>query len=354
MQLKKISDQTIVITGATSGIGLTTARRAAKQGAKLVLVARNENALRKLAEELNAGDTQAIFYAADVADEAALRGVAAATSERFGSFDTWINNAGVSIYGKIEDIATEDMRRLFDTNFWGVVYGSRIAAQFLRANNNGGAIINVGSVLSDRAISFQGIYSASKHAVKGFTDAFRMELEAEKLPISVTLIKPSAINTPYAQHAKNYFDKEATLPPPVFAPDLVAEAILHCAENQERDFTVGEGKLLASAGQLAPRLTDKMMEWGMAAQQFKNEPKNPEHTGTLYESHSDLSERGNYDGMVLEESIYQRAKLNPLVTSAILIGGAALTAFVVSKSAARTRDKNARGNERELMQIGHS
>lgn len=354
MQLKKISDQTIVITGATSGIGLTTARRAAKQGAKLVLVARNENALRELAEELNASGTQAIFYPADVADEAALRGVAAATNERFGGFDTWINNAGVSVYGKIEDITTEDMRRLFDTNFWGVVYGSRIAAQFLRANNNGGAIINVGSVLSDRAISFQGIYSASKHAVKGFTDAFRMELETEKLPISVTLIKPSAINTPYPRHAKNYFDKEATLPPPVFAPDLVAEAILHCAQNQERDFTVGEGKLLASAGQIAPRLTDKIMEWGMAAKQFKNEPKNPAHTGTLYESHSDLSERGDYDGLVLEESVYQRAKLNPLATSAILIGGAALTAFIISKSAAQTRNKNVQGHERELMQIGHS
>ena len=355
MQLKNVSEQTLVITGATSGIGLTTARRAARAGARLVLVARNETALRQLADEINADDKrQAIYYPADVADEAALRGVAAAAAEAFGGFDTWINNAGVSIYGKIEEIASDDMRRLFDTNFWGVVYGSRVAAQFLRSSNNvGGAIINVGSVLSDRAISFQGIYSASKHAVKGFTDAFRMELEAEKLPISVTLIKPSAINTPYAKHARNYFEKEATLPPPVFAPDLVAEAILHCAQTPERDFTVGEGKLLASAGQLAPRITDKIMEWGMADMQFKPEAKNPAHTGTLYESHSDLSERGNYDGLVLEESIYQRVKLNPLVTSAILIGGAAaLATLLLPRNNQRSSNDSRR--ERDLMQIGHS
>lgn len=356
MKLKKVSEQTIVITGATSGIGLTTARRAARNGANLVLVARNENALRQLTDELTAKGAQAIYYAADVADEAALRGVAAVANERFGGFDTWINNAGSSIYSKIEETSVEDMRRLFETNFWGVVFGSRIAAQFLRANNNGGgAIINVGSVLSDRAISYQGMYSASKHAVKGFTDAFRMELEADKLPISVTLIKPSAINTPFPAHAKNYFEKEATLPPPVFAPDLVAEAILHCAETPERDFTVGEGKLLASAGQLAPRLTDKMMEWGMAKQQFKNEPRNPAHTGTLFESQSDLSERGDYNGLVLEESLYQRAKLNPLIASAILIGGAAALATLWRARNNQRSDRNGRPRtERELMQIGHS
>ena len=173
MRLKNISEQTIVITGATSGIGLTTARRAAKAGANLVLVARNEEALRELSNELNANGASAIYYAADVADEAALRGVAAAALEAFDGFDTWVNNAGVSIYGKIADTSDEDMRRLFETNFWGVVYGSRVAAQFLRSSG-GGAIINVGSVLSDRAIPIQGIYSASKHSVKGFRDDLRM------------------------------------------------------------------------------------------------------------------------------------------------------------------------------------
>src|SRR3712207_1569568 len=153
MKLKKVSEQTIVITGATSGIGLTTARMAAEKGAKLVLIARNEDALRRLTDELNKENTRAIYFAADVADENALRRVAEAAVEAFGGFDTWVNNAGVSIYGKILETPIEDMRRLFETNFWGVVYGSLVAAEYLKTT--GGALINVGSVLSDRAIPIQ-------------------------------------------------------------------------------------------------------------------------------------------------------------------------------------------------------
>src|SRR5215203_7446873 len=191
MKLKKISEQTIVITGATSGIGLTTARMAAEQGAKLVLVARNEDALRELADEINSAGGRAIYHAADVAAEYELREAANKARSEFGGFDTWVNNAGGSVYGRIMDVPTEDLRRLFDTNVWGVVNGSRIAVENLRAN--GGALINVGSEVSDSPVPLQGMYSSSKHAVKGFTDSLRMKLEADGLPISVTLIKPTAI-----------------------------------------------------------------------------------------------------------------------------------------------------------------
>jgi short-subunit dehydrogenase len=330
MKLKPLSQQVILITGATSGIGLTTAREAARQGAKLVLVARNREALEKLTNELNAFGTKAVFSEADVADEAALKQAAEKARTTFGRIDTWVNNAGVSIYGKLTEVSMEDQRRLFETNFWGVVLGSRIAVQHLSAG--GGAIINIGSVLSDRAISLQGTYSASKHAVKGFTDALRMELELDNLPISVSLIKPSAINTPYTQHAKNYMDREATVPPPVFAPELVAEAILHCAENSVRDFTVGEGKILSAMGQLAPRLMDKIMEKDMSERQKKDEPKPSSRPDGLYQSQSALQERGDYDGVVLENSLVQQVKLHPLLAGAALLGGGiALTALLSSR-----------------------
>ncbi len=139
MNLKKISEQTIVITGATSGIGLTTARMAAEKGAKLVLVARNEAALRELAAEINAASGRAIYSVADVADENALRGAAQKAKAEFGGFDTWVNNAGGSVYGRITDVPTEDLRRLFETNVWGVVNGSRIAVEHLR--ERGGALL---------------------------------------------------------------------------------------------------------------------------------------------------------------------------------------------------------------------
>jgi short-subunit dehydrogenase len=365
MKLKKVSEQTIVITGATSGIGLATARRAAEKGARLVLIARNEDALRRLADELNGKNTEAIYFAADVADENALRRAADAVAEAFGGFDTWVNNAGVSIYGKIMNVSLEDMRRLYDTNLWGLVNGSRIAAEHLktRDNNFGGAIINIGSVLSDRAIPIQGIYSSSKFAVKGFTEAFRMEIESDKLPISVTLVKPSAINTPYTEHAKSYLEHEPTVPPPVYAPELVAEAILYCAENPTRDFTVGEGgKMISLMGNLAPRLTDKAMEMSAAAMQEKTESGFARNKESLYESHSDLRTRGNYEGVVFEESLYQRAKLNPLVSSAILIGGAAALAAFLGSRSRNERETDARfyyngeqtNSQTGSLEVGHS
>lgn len=205
-RLKKLIEQVVVITGASSGIGLTTARLAAARGARLVLAARNGDALNGLADEIRRGGGEAIAVVADVGSEDDVRGIARAAVGRFGGFDTWVNNAGSSIYGQMIDIATEDHRRLFETNFWGVVYGSLEAARHFRGKDgrHAGALINVGSVLSDRAIPIQGMYSTSKHAVKGFTDALRMELEAEGVPVSVTLIKPSSIDTPFPQHARNY------------------------------------------------------------------------------------------------------------------------------------------------------
>ena len=125
--------------------------------------------------------------------------------------------------------------RLFEINFWGTVYGSLIAAEHLK--RRGGALINVGSVASDLALPIQGMYSASKHAVRGFTDALRMELEEAGAPVSVTLIKPTSINTPLPQHARNDTDREPKLPPPVYEPEEVAMAILHAAQHYRQATT---------------------------------------------------------------------------------------------------------------------
>lgn len=331
MNLKNIAEQTIVITGATSGIGLTTARMAAEMGANLVLVARNEAALRELTDEINSGGGRAVYAVADVADENALREAAQKAKAEFGGFDTWVNNAGGSIYGRIMDVPVDDLRRVFETNVWGVVHGSRIAAEHLR--ERGGAIINVGSEVSDAPVPLQGIYSASKHAVKGFTDALRMELEADKLPISVTLIKPTAIHTPFPENAKNYLPYEPQLPQPLYAPELVAEAILHSSENPVRDFFVGEmAKIHSSMAHYAPRLSEKLNEKIIDSAQNSGEPSVINRHDGLHNTNSKLRERGSSDRFVLEESIYQRAKIHPLITTGLLVGGGlAVAAFVASK-----------------------
>lgn len=316
---KQLDEQVLVITGATSGIGLVTARKAAARGARLVLAARNEEALRRLADELTAEGPGAIYAVADVGKQEDVQSIADQAVEQFGGFDTWVNNAGVSIYGRVLDVSIEDHRRLFETNYWGLVHGCEVAAKHLR--HKGGAIINVGSSLSDRSIPLQGTYCASKHAVKGYTDALRMELEDEQAPISVTLIKPSAIDTPYREHARNYLPVEPLNPPPVYAPETVAEAILHCAEHPERDVFIGAGgKILSVGGEFAPRITDKLMEAALFDLQKSDSPSPASRRDGLNSPLSKLEERGGYPGHVAESSIYTKASLYPWATVALSVG----------------------------------
>jgi short-subunit dehydrogenase len=328
VSLKKLEDQVIVITGASSGIGLATARMAAQRGARLVLAARSGDALRQLTDELGQEGGDAVYVLADVSIQNDVHKIAQAAQEKFGGFDTWVNNAGVGMYGKVETTSTDDMKRLFDINFWGLVYGSLEAAKLLK--HRGGAIINVGSTTSERALPLQGVYSASKHAVKGFTDALRMEFEEEGAPISVTLVKPGAVDTPFTLNARNYLETEPKHVPPVYAPEAVAQAILHCAENPVRDVFVGAGgKGNAALGHYAPRLTDKYMESMVISGTKSDKPPRPREQNGLYRPSEHLAERGNHEGHVAKSSLYTQASLHPMITSAALAGaGLAVAALV--------------------------
>lgn len=334
LTLKPLPEQTIVITGASSGIGLVTARLAAQRGARLVLAARNTEAIEQLAREIRAQGGQAEAVTTDVGRPEDIRRLADRAEQRYGGFDTWVNNAGVSIYGRILDVDIEDMRQLFETNVWGVVHGSRVAAEHLKTR--GGAIINIGSTLSERAIPLQGIYCASKFAVKGFTDALRMELEHDHLPISVTLIKPAAIDTPYTEHAKNYLPGAPQNPPPVYPPEAVAEAILYCAETPTRDlFVGGAGKLFSAAESLLPRWTDKLMEAMLVRQQQSGKPAAPREANALYAGGGTLQERGAYGGYVTRTSLYTQAAMNPVATGLAAAGAGFLIAALL-----RQRDRS--------------
>lgn len=326
-QLKKISEQVMVITGATSGIGLTTARKAAQRGAKLVLVARNEDALRQLTFELAKRGTEVIFVVADVGIEEDVHKVAQAAIDRFGGFDTWVNNAGVSIFGRYEDVAMADQRRLFQTNFWGVVHGSLAAAKHLK--QRGGAIINLGSEVSDHAVPLQGMYAASKHAVKGFTDSLRMELEAEKAPVAVTLVKPAPVDTMFVEHAKNYMDVEPRLPPPVYAPDIAADAILYAAENFKRDiFVGGAARVASSTAHYVPRAMDGYMKRFFFRLQRTVTPAKDRNQNSLHHPGPDLLERQGNSSRVFETSVYTSAVIHPRIVTAVMFGvGLALAAW---------------------------
>ena len=279
-QLKPLNEQVIVITGASSGIGLATVERAVAGGAKLVLASRSEETLDEIVAFINENGGEAIYVGADVGDSEQIEEIAAAAIGRFGRIDTWINNAGVAIYGRLEEVNEADSRRLFDTNFWGVVNGSLVALRHLK--RSGGALINVGSEVSDAVVPLQGMYSASKHAVKGFTDALRIEVEeVDKAPVSITLIQPTAVNTPYPQHAKNYMDREPKLPSPQIDPHDVADAILEAATDGGRDVKVGSmAHMNAMMSKLLPGLADKFAAKYVDKQQYDVPPRDPD--GSLY------------------------------------------------------------------------
>jgi NAD(P)-dependent dehydrogenase (short-subunit alcohol dehydrogenase family) len=335
LTLKPLDEQVMVITGASSGIGLVTAKQAARRGVCVVLAARNESDLQDAAHAIRRTGGRAAVAVADVSDPAHVEAIAETALREFGRIDTWVNNAAVSMYGRLTELPIEDLRRQMDVNYWGQVYGSRVAVRHLR--HGGGALINVGSALSDRAIPLQGGYCAAKHALKAFTDALRMELEEEGVPIAVTLVKPASIDTPFFEKARTYLGVEPQPVPPVYAPEVVSEVILHAAQHPLRELIAGGSGAKLSGARFAPRLADLYMERWTFDSQRTEKPTN----GRADNLHAPVADDGgecgrNWSGHTRRSSVYTKACLHPAraARAAGILVGAAVVCAVACRSTA--------------------
>jgi short-subunit dehydrogenase len=319
-----LDEQVVVITGASQGIGRETSLLLARKGAAVVPAARNEEALRTLVDEIEMTGGRAEPVVTDVSDAEAVERLADRAIERFGRMDTWVNNAAVSVYARIEELTAEEMDRVVEVNLLGQMYGMKAALARMRPNGRG-TIINVGSALSERAVPLQSAYVASKHGVAGFSEALRLELMETAPGIDVVLVLPSSINTPLFNFARSKLGVMPMPVPPVYEPHAVAEAIAHAAEHGGREIVVGGwGKLLIVAQQLSSTLLDRYMTLGrrMETQQKADRPDDP-RDNLFQPSTGPGSTRGEFGDGAKPTSLYTRElELHPMRKRAITLAAA--------------------------------
>lgn len=324
IKLKTISEQVVVVFGASGGIGRLTALEFAAKGAKVAVAARSETGLASLVEEIKNNGGEAFYVTADAADADAVKNVAEQTFERYGRLDTWVHVAGTMLFAPFEKITPEEFKRVIEVNLLGQVYGAMSALPFLK-KTGGGALIHISSVEAYRTVPFQSAYGSSKHGITGFLQALRLELQAQKAQISVTEILPGVINTPIWDRGRNKFAyKEKPPLPPIYHPRIVSDAILFAAENPVRDMVAGGGALgVPLAERFSPRLTDTITSF-LGFDQLDKEPLPPNAPDGLFNPvpKYDVIE-GRFSDQQFMSDPYTWAKTNPQKVNAVIttIGG---------------------------------
>jgi NAD(P)-dependent dehydrogenase (short-subunit alcohol dehydrogenase family) len=228
----------VVVTGASAGVGRATVRAFARQGADVGLIARGIDGLEGARREVEACGRRALVVPADVADPAQVEAAAERIERELGPIDVWVNNAMVSVFSPVSQILPDEFRRVTDVTYHGVVYGTMAALKRMRARNRG-TIIQVGSALAYRGIPLQSAYCGAKHAIQGFTEALRCELLHDRANVQVTMVQLPAMNTPQFDWVRSRLPRRAQPVPPIYQPEIAADAIVWAASHHRREFSVG-------------------------------------------------------------------------------------------------------------------
>ena len=332
LQLKPIEEQVVVVMGASSGIGREAALRFARRGAKVVVSARSEGALRSLVEEIHSEGGEAAYAVAEVSEYGQVEAVARTAVEEYGRLDTWVHLAAVILFAALEETTPEEFERVVDVNLMGQVYGAMAALPHLKREGRG-ALIHISSMGAKRSVPLQSAYCASKHGMDGFLEALRVELQHEQVPVSVTQILPATINTPLFDNARTKLGVKPVAPPPIYQPSIVADAILHAAENPRRDIVVGgAAKAVILSQKISPRLLDAALKRVGFEVHYTDEPKPQSAPDNLFEpvEENDTVE-GTFGDRAHPKSIYTWLELRPAVKGAAL-AGAALGALAILRA----------------------
>lgn len=304
---ERLDGHVVVLVGASSGIGRATALRFARLGARVVVAARDGEALDELASEIEADGGAAMPVTTDVAAWAEVSALADRAVERFGRIDTWVHGAAVSVFGEVAEVSVADIERVLQVDLFGQVYGVKAALPVMR-RQGGGTIIGISSVLGVRAVPIQAAYSAAKHGVEGFFEALRLEERRARSGVEVTTILPATINTPFYDAVKSYLGERPAPIPPLYQPEVVAEAIVQAARRPGRRVVVGgTGAALVGLQRLSPALTDRLLSLGdqVVKRQRRGEPDQGQ-SNLHVPAPGPRRVRGSFDHLAMERSLYDR------------------------------------------------
>ncbi len=328
-QLKPINQQIVAIVGASSGIGREAALKFASKGAKVVVAARSEPGLASLVNEIQTSGGEATYIVADVSDFEQVKAIADKTVQVYGRLDTWVHAAATGILAPFEQITPEEFKRVIDVSLMGQVYGAMAALPHLKREGRG-ALIHISSMEGRRSLPLQSPYSSAKHGVEGFLESLRVELKHEGIPISVTSILPSVINTPFYNKVRTKLGVKPTGIPPYYDPSIVADAILYVAEHPTRDFIAGDvGRVLDVMQRISPGLVDNILALVAFPLQRTNEPKSEDAPDNLYEPIPGYDKvKGDFDNLTIPTFTDWLDMNPPLKWGALAVVGLGLAAVL--------------------------